>query len=71
VLSGASTREAETWIGTLADLAAGVESRDTDAPGTIVIGEVVRIGAMLATELDRATNDDEDEPVSESIGAGR
>jgi siroheme synthase len=70
VLSAASTREAETWMGTLAELAAAVEDRETDGPGTIVIGEVVKVGAMLASELDRAAIEEDDEPVSESIGAG-
>jgi uroporphyrin-III C-methyltransferase/precorrin-2 dehydrogenase/sirohydrochlorin ferrochelatase len=56
VVRGASTAEAETWSGTLANLAGGVEESGGDRPGTIVIGEVVRIGALLAA----VDADDED-----------
>jgi uroporphyrin-III C-methyltransferase/precorrin-2 dehydrogenase/sirohydrochlorin ferrochelatase len=55
VVRGASTAEAGTWSGTLAELARGVENGG-DRPGTIVIGEVVRVGALLA-----AVDADEDE----------
>ena len=48
IVRGASTAGAETWSGTLANLAAGVEESDGDRPGTIVIGEVVRVGGLLA-----------------------
>ena len=48
IVRGASTAGAETWSGTLANLAAGVEANDGDRPGTIVIGEVVRVGGLLA-----------------------
>ena len=47
VVRGASTADAATWSGTLADLARGVEESGGDRPGTIVIGEVVRVGALL------------------------
>ena len=56
VVRGASTADAATWSGTLADLARGVEESGGDRPGTIVIGEVVRVGALL-----RAVDADEDE----------
>ena len=69
VLSSASTPEADTWMGTLAELPGAVEGRETDGPGTIVIGDVVKIGAMLATELDRGVVEDEEEPLPEYIGA--
>jgi len=55
VVRGASTADAATWSGTLADLARGVEESGGDRPGTIVIGEVVRVGALL-----RAVDADED-----------
>jgi uroporphyrin-III C-methyltransferase/precorrin-2 dehydrogenase/sirohydrochlorin ferrochelatase len=48
---GASTEASDAWTGTLSDLRAGGPERRTDAPGTIVIGEVVRVGAMLAGDL--------------------
>jgi uroporphyrin-III C-methyltransferase / precorrin-2 dehydrogenase / sirohydrochlorin ferrochelatase len=51
VVWGASTTASETWTGTVADLARGVEGRTSDSAGTIVIGEVVRVGAMLAQEM--------------------
>ena len=51
IVSGAATAEAEVWIGTLAELPHGVASRGTDAPGTIVIGDVVRVGAILGAEM--------------------
>ena len=56
IVRGASTVDAETWSGTLVNLAAGVEESDGDRPGTIVIGEVVRVGALLAA----VDADDED-----------
>jgi uroporphyrin-III C-methyltransferase/precorrin-2 dehydrogenase/sirohydrochlorin ferrochelatase len=60
IVRGASTADAETWSGTLANLAAGVEESDGDRPGTIVIGEVVRVGALLAA-VDAADEDDAQE----------
>jgi uroporphyrin-III C-methyltransferase/precorrin-2 dehydrogenase/sirohydrochlorin ferrochelatase len=49
VLLGASTPDAFTWTGTLDEIGAAVmpEAR-ADAPGTLVIGEVVSVGAALA-----------------------
>jgi uroporphyrin-III C-methyltransferase/precorrin-2 dehydrogenase/sirohydrochlorin ferrochelatase len=49
VLLGASTREAWTWTGRL-DALAEVALPDTpsEAPGTLVVGEVVSVGAELA-----------------------
>ena len=57
VLRGASTAAAETWIGSIADLARGaaVEAA-SDMPGTIVVGDVVRLGAMLANEMIQAAD---------------
>jgi uroporphyrin-III C-methyltransferase len=47
VLLGASKAEAETLPTTLGDLARGMGSLESDYPGTIVIGEVVRLRALL------------------------
>jgi siroheme synthase len=48
----AGTAQAHTWIGRLDALgAAPVASDHPDAPGTIVIGEVVRAGATIAAAL--------------------
>jgi uroporphyrin-III C-methyltransferase/precorrin-2 dehydrogenase/sirohydrochlorin ferrochelatase len=62
VLFGASTREAQTWIGTLSEIADGVDARESDRPGTIVIGEVVKLGALLAAEMTRYDDDAGREP---------
>jgi len=53
VLWGVSTPEAQTWAGTLGELQVGVDNRVTDAPGTLVIGDVVKVGGMLAMEMSR------------------
>ena len=56
VVRGASTADADVWTGTLGELVKGVESGSPESPGTIVIGEVVRVGAMLAPELSAAAD---------------
>ena len=56
VIRGASTPEADVWMGTIADLPAGAAGSASDRPGTIVIGEVVRIGALLAGDIDYAAD---------------
>jgi uroporphyrin-III C-methyltransferase/precorrin-2 dehydrogenase/sirohydrochlorin ferrochelatase len=49
VLWGASTPQARRWLGTLVDLAeAGGDDGAADAPGTVVIGEVVSLAETLA-----------------------
>lgn len=49
VCLAAGTARADTWIGTLDALGAAPVTMDhAEAPGTIVIGEVVSIGAVLA-----------------------
>ncbi len=54
VCLASGTPEAYTWIGTLDTLgAAPVGAEHASAPGTIVIGEVVTIGAALAEALPR------------------
>ena len=45
---GASRDDDETWTGTVGELAAGNGPRHVDRPGTLVIGEVVRLRAALA-----------------------
>jgi uroporphyrin-III C-methyltransferase len=57
---GASRDEEDTWTGTLASLGRGEGPHRTDLPGTVVIGEVVRLrdalaGAGLAATSDEAT----------------
>ena len=47
VLLGASKAGAETLTTTLGDLARGIGLMESDHPGTIVIGEVVRLRALL------------------------
>lgn len=48
VMLGASTEATATWTGTLAGLARGVDLPADGRPGTVVIGEVVRLRAILA-----------------------
>ena len=57
VIRGASTADVEVWIGCLDDLAKDdLPVSATDRPGTIVIGDVVRIGAMLSGEMAQFTD---------------
>ncbi len=42
---GASTPESAVWTGTLRDLDRGVEIPDSGRPGTLVVGEVVKLRA--------------------------
>jgi uroporphyrin-III C-methyltransferase/precorrin-2 dehydrogenase/sirohydrochlorin ferrochelatase len=48
LIFAASRDDDETWTGTLAELAAGKGPGHVDRPGTLVIGEVVRLRAVLA-----------------------
>jgi uroporphyrin-III C-methyltransferase len=43
----ASRRDADTWTGTIAALSRGEGPQDTGRPGTLVIGDVVRLRAAL------------------------
>ena len=52
VLLGASTPHAHTWIGTLAQLASAPVEAFSDAPGTIAIGDVVRLSAVIEQPWD-------------------
>jgi uroporphyrin-III C-methyltransferase/precorrin-2 dehydrogenase/sirohydrochlorin ferrochelatase len=47
VLMSASTPQAETFTVTLADLMSGVELSERHGPGTVVIGDVVRLRRLL------------------------
>jgi uroporphyrin-III C-methyltransferase/precorrin-2 dehydrogenase/sirohydrochlorin ferrochelatase len=59
IIRGASTEGAELWTGTLAELGTAAEQSESDRPGTIVIGEVVRVGAMLADFNQGSEREDE------------
>jgi uroporphyrin-III C-methyltransferase/precorrin-2 dehydrogenase/sirohydrochlorin ferrochelatase len=48
VLMSASRADGEVWTLTLGELERGFNLRDRPAPGTVVIGEVVRLRAALA-----------------------
>jgi uroporphyrin-III C-methyltransferase / precorrin-2 dehydrogenase / sirohydrochlorin ferrochelatase len=50
VIFGASTAGETVWTLTLRDLQAGLELPDDGSAGTVVIGDVVRLRAALATE---------------------
>ena len=68
MVSGASTSESRTWIGTLTDLPAGVRDSRSGAPGTLVIGDVVKVGALLAPDLAGADEETNAAPVAVPIG---
>lgn len=55
IVWGASTPEMRVWRGRLDELADASADRETDAPGTIIIGEVVAVGAIIAERLDPAS----------------
>jgi len=57
VVFAASTPRARTWVGTLDTLGTAPDATDTDAPGTIVIGDVVTLHTALAS--DAASHTDE------------
>jgi uroporphyrin-III C-methyltransferase/precorrin-2 dehydrogenase/sirohydrochlorin ferrochelatase len=48
VLLGAATAESDVWTVTLGDLRRGLHLDDVSSPGTVVIGDVVKIRAALA-----------------------
>jgi uroporphyrin-III C-methyltransferase/precorrin-2 dehydrogenase/sirohydrochlorin ferrochelatase len=51
VLFGASTPDAEVWTTSLAEMANGTTPGDRTAPGTVVIGDVVRLRGTLAADV--------------------
>ena len=54
IVSGAATADSQVWTGTIADLPHGITEKLTDAPGTVVIGDVVRVGAIIGAEMNRS-----------------
>jgi uroporphyrin-III C-methyltransferase / precorrin-2 dehydrogenase / sirohydrochlorin ferrochelatase len=52
VVFGASTANEEVWTLTLRDLQRGIDLDRESTAGTVIIGEVVRLRAVLATEVD-------------------
>jgi uroporphyrin-III C-methyltransferase/precorrin-2 dehydrogenase/sirohydrochlorin ferrochelatase len=64
LIAGAATVDAEVWAGTLQELPAAVRERAGDAPGTVVVGDVVRVGAILGAEMNRSA--ERAEPVVEA-----
>jgi uroporphyrin-III C-methyltransferase/precorrin-2 dehydrogenase/sirohydrochlorin ferrochelatase len=50
VLFGASTPDSEVWTTTLGEMKDGLGVSDRSAPGTVVIGDVVRLRGVLAPE---------------------
>ncbi len=50
VIFAASTSSSTTWTGTLATIASCRDEAPADAPGTIVIGEVVSLAAVLGAQ---------------------
>jgi siroheme synthase len=48
VIFGAGTAAADVWTMTLGELQRGIEPSDSTLPGTVVIGEVVRLRAAIA-----------------------
>ena len=56
VVFAASTPRARTWVGTLGTLGTATDATDPDAPGTIVIGDVVDLHAVLDERPDGASS---------------
>ena len=56
VLFGAATDDADVWTVTLADLQRGIDLNEVNAPGTVVIGNVVGIRNAIATPLARESS---------------
>jgi len=54
VVFGASTAASTVWSVTLRDLQHGLELPEDGAPGTVIVGDVVRLRAALAAEADVA-----------------
>ena len=67
IVAGAATAESQLWSGTLADLPDGLEAIENGAPGTIVIGDVVRVGAILRAGMQTPAADSHE--AEDSLGA--
>jgi uroporphyrin-III C-methyltransferase/precorrin-2 dehydrogenase/sirohydrochlorin ferrochelatase len=63
VLVSAATPDAVATVTTLAELERGIDAVHTRQPGTVVIGEVVRLRSALSAETS-------DEDVAGAVGAG-
>ncbi len=57
VVFAASTSRARTWVGTLGHLGTAPGATDADKPGTIVIGDVVGLHAVLASDATPQTDE--------------
>jgi uroporphyrin-III C-methyltransferase/precorrin-2 dehydrogenase/sirohydrochlorin ferrochelatase len=57
VVFAASTPRARTWVGTLGTLGTAPDATDIDAPGTIVIGDVVTLHTALASNAASHTDE--------------
>lgn len=56
ILLAASCRQSSTWIGTLDELAQASVERSSDAPGTIVVGQVVSLASVIGLGLGENSN---------------
>jgi uroporphyrin-III C-methyltransferase/precorrin-2 dehydrogenase/sirohydrochlorin ferrochelatase len=54
VVFGASTQDSAVWTATLRDLERGIEPPEGGQPGTVIVGEVVRLRAALAADAQRS-----------------
>jgi siroheme synthase len=52
VVFGASTARSIVWTVTLRELERGIELPDGGQPGTVIVGEVVKLRAALVAEAD-------------------
>ena len=59
IVSSASTADEQVWRGTIADLARRAREKAIERPGTVVIGEVVRVGALIAAGMNSFASDAE------------
>jgi uroporphyrin-III C-methyltransferase/precorrin-2 dehydrogenase/sirohydrochlorin ferrochelatase len=67
VAFGASTPESAVWTATLRDLDRGLEIPESGSPGTVIIGEVVKLRAAL--NADRADLTDDAERSARSVSS--
>jgi siroheme synthase len=56
VVFGASTKSEAVWTLTLRELQRGVELPDEGQPGTVIVGDVVRLRAALVAESDESAS---------------
>lgn len=70
VVLNASTAASSVWTGSLMECAAGVQLRDEGGPGTIVIGEVVKLRALLIADHAEADHAFAARPEARACGGG-